>query len=226
MPISANKIVRPRKHILKFSNTWIENQELVIKDLGYRAACESRGIQVVKAEDCIRSYLPKDETFSEEEKEACLQDPAELSAISDKTLHPFYHERPVRTFYVNSRLIMGAGLEQAKVLTNSVQIEEGLPKSLVNKIASIDGILPQGEDIMRQVLQDARIFDATQKILPRNKAVPNINWNPVIDRMHRLLPYPDGSFSWGRNPRREYGIPITRKKYVFENNKERRTRTS
>ena len=44
--VTANKIRKPRNYNLKFSNAWHLNSETVIKDEGYRAACESKGIRV------------------------------------------------------------------------------------------------------------------------------------------------------------------------------------
>ena len=82
------------------------------------------------------------------------------------------------------------------------------------KIAEVPNIVKvkESEEMMKDILLESRVFDATQKKLPKNKAVPNINWDPVIDRMHRPLPYEKGDFSWGRNVRREYGIPKSRMK--------------
>ena len=82
-------------------------------------------------------------------------------------------------------MIKHAGLDQAKVLTNTVQIKEGLPNQLLEKFTKVKDIMPQSEDIMKDILLESRVFDATQKKLPRNPAVPNIGWNPVVDRMHR-----------------------------------------
>jgi len=208
--VTANKVRRTRRYNVKYSNAWHLQSETVIKDQGYRAACESKGIRVYTPEEIIRPHLPAVET-SEEELNSYLKNTPELSPIEDQTEHPYYHQKPCKTFNNISRLIKHAGLDQAKVLTNTVQIKEGLPDKLLDKLNKVKDIMPQSEDIMKDILLESRVFDATQKKLPRNPAVPNIGWNPVIDRMHRPLPYEEGSFSWGRNTRLEYGIPNNRK---------------
>ena len=162
-------------------------------------------------QEIIRPHLPAVET-SEEELKSYLKNSPELSPIKEPTEHPYYHEKPCKTFNKISRLIKHAGLDQAKVLTNTVQIKEGLPNQLLHKLNEVTDIMPQSEDIMKDILLESRVFDATQMKLPRNVAVPNIGWNPVIDRMHRPLPYEEGPFSWGRSTRLEYGIPKNRKK--------------
>jgi len=208
--VTANQRRKPRNYNLKFSNAWHLNAETVIKDEGYRAACESKGIRVYSPEEIIRPHLPVVNTSDEELKEY-LDNYPEKKAIRSVTEHPYYHERPAKTFDHVTRLIKHGGLNQAKVLTNSVQIEEGLPKNLSEKIAKVGDILPQSEEIMKSILLDSRVFDATQTKLPRNVAVPYIGWNAVVDRMHRPNPYEQGDFSWGRKTRREYGIPNNRK---------------
>lgn len=162
-------------------------------------------------QEVLRPYLP-DMGLSEEELEFHKKKSPVAKAFEDFKEHPLYHEVPCKTFSAMSRLIKYAGLDQAKCLTNTVEIEQGLPKSLQDKIDSIDGVMPQGEELMHRILKDSRVFDATQKKLPKNVAVPNINWNPVLDRMHRPLPYEEGDFSWGYNTRVEYGIPLGRKR--------------
>ena len=161
--------------------------------------------------EVIRSHLPAVET-SEEELNEFLKNSPEFSPIQDQTQHPHYHSEPCKIFNQMSRLIKHAGLDQAKTLTNSVQVEDNLPKKLLDRVSKANEIMPQSDEIMKEILLESHVFDATQRKLPKNVAVPNINWNPVLDRMNRPLPYEDGSFSWGRKTRREYGIPKQRKK--------------
>jgi len=199
-----------KNYNLKFNNKWQDSCELVVKDEGYRAACESRGIRVYDAQEVLRPFLPdlgtSDEELQEYTKNATVQGP-----IENQEDHPYYNERVCKEFNAISRLIKYEGLNQAKSLTNTVEIQEGLPTTLLEKIASIDGIMPYSEALMMRILQDSMIFDATQTKLPKNVFVPHIGWTPVIDQMNRPLPYPEPKFSFGRNVRREYGIPNTRK---------------
>ena len=46
MPVSKNAVRRPRRFKQKYSDAWHIGSEVTIKDQGYRAACESRGIRV------------------------------------------------------------------------------------------------------------------------------------------------------------------------------------
>ena len=48
--VTNNKVRRPRRFNVKFSNAWHEQSETVVKDEGYRAACESKGIRVYSPE--------------------------------------------------------------------------------------------------------------------------------------------------------------------------------
>lgn len=48
--VTKNKVRKPRKFNIYFSNKWHEQSEIVVKDEGYREACESRGIRVYNPE--------------------------------------------------------------------------------------------------------------------------------------------------------------------------------
>ena len=163
-------------------------------------------------QEVIRSYLP-DIGTSQEELDEYLKNPTQLGPIEDDETHPFYNDRPCKTFNIMSRLIKHQGLDHAKVVTNAVEIQEGLPNALKDRISAVDDLMPKSEELAIRVLKDSKIFDATQKLLPKNVFVPNIGWNPVLDRLNRPLPYPDPDFSFGRKARREYGIPMARQKY-------------
>lgn len=210
MPVTNNKRYRPRRYNLKFSNSWHINNELTVKDVGYRKACEERGIHVLKPEDVIRPYLPEPkETYNVDE---FLSKKALFGEIKRKVDHPFYHERPAYTFNKITWLIRGSALNHAKVLCNAVEVESGLPQRIKDLSASLE-VSKEAEYLLSNTVKDARLFDAVQKQLPKNVATPNIGWNPVLDTMFRPLPYevtPETP-SWGYNVRREYGVPIKRK---------------
>ena len=101
-------------------------------------------------QEIIRPHLPTVET-SEEELKKYLDNNPEIKPISSFKEHPDYQDVPCKLFNHISRLIKHAGLDQAKVLTNSVQIEEGLPRILTDKIAKVSDILPQ--TLVFQVIQ-------------------------------------------------------------------------
>ena len=48
--VTANKVRRTRRYNVKYSNAWHLQSETVIKDQGYRAAVESKGIRVYTPE--------------------------------------------------------------------------------------------------------------------------------------------------------------------------------
>ena len=185
--VTLNKVRHGKNYNLKFNNKWQDSSELVVKDEGYRAgeyirlvsdrnnvsfsilsilACESRGIRVYDAQEVLRPFLPdlgtSDEELQEYTKNATVQGP-----IENQEDHPYYNERVCKEFNAISRLIKYEGLNQAKSLTNTVEIQEGLPTTLLEKIASIDGIMPYSEALMMRILQDSMIFDATQTKLPK-----------------------------------------------------------
>ena len=150
--------------------------------------------------------------MSDEELEKYQKSDPVIEKITDPMDHPDYHHKPCKLFNKVSRLIKYKGIEQAKCLTNSVSIETGLPNRILKTMEKVGELMPDAEERIQDVLMESCVFDATQKKLPRNAAVPNIGWNAVIDRMHRPLPYPEPKFSWGRGVRREYGIPNGRKR--------------
>jgi hypothetical protein len=92
----------------------------------------------------------------------------------------------------------------------TVEIREDLPDQITSSIPDRE-ILPGQDVAVESLIRESCMFDATQKKLPLQVAVPNINWNPVIDRMHRSMPY-EVNVSWQRRVRKQYGIPRTRRK--------------
>ena len=67
-------------------------------------------------------------------------------------------------------------------LTNTAMYFDSLPDSITKRVERLDLVNSFGEDTFQELLKESRIFDATQTLLPRNVFVPNIGWNPVIDK--------------------------------------------
>ena len=66
------------------------------------------------------------------------------------------------------------------------------------------------DEHVQNFIKESILFDATQRKLPKRIKHPYMNWNPVIDKMNRPLPYePKATYNWGFA--REYGIPIKRR---------------
>ena len=64
---------------------------------------------------------------------------------------------------------------------------------------------------MNEISSDT-VGDDRQEKLKKSWAVPYIGWHPVEDKMFRKMPYDVTGISWGRKVKREYGIPLARKK--------------
>ena len=88
-------------------------------------------------------------------------------------------------------------------------MEHGLPEKVYKSLSR--KVCENQNDLIIGLLKDTQIFDATQKKIQRSWAVPYIGWHPVNDRMSTQMPYDVTAMSWGRRPRREYGIPPNRK---------------
>lgn len=76
--------------------------------------------------------------------------------------HPNWHDRICHTYKDNNVLL--EGLEQAKVLTKTVQIGEGLPEQLTLKNSS-----KEIDNKVKRVIMHSHLFDAEQKKLPKIK---------------------------------------------------------
>ena len=126
------------------------------------------------------------------------------------TSHPLYKERPAHSFHERSSWPRGEQLDFAKSMFNAVEIRSGLPDRITSAVPDSEVIGGQ-EDIVSNLVREAWMFDSTQKVLPKQIAVPNIGWHPVVDRMFRSMPYDAANMpSWGRNVPASYGIPKTR----------------
>jgi len=190
-----------------FNNEWQENRYLTVKNVGLVEACQQRGIQVVKPEELFTPHLPEDPTVSEdfEPPEPLIKGP-----YYNERDHPHFHERPAHCFNAKSLFAQGQPLECAQVLLKTVLMGGGkLPERVLE--AADNNRVPDAERMVKQVLMESQVLDATQIKLPRNVATPYIGWHPVEDRMFRKMPYDVTNFSWGRRERREYGIPVARR---------------
>ena len=154
--------------------------------------------------------------------------------------HPFYHDRECYTISDRTALANDMQTDQAKVcmyrpdyftpiltkcvllgfllrllplqcLTNSVELQSGLPSAILDRLPECENVLPDQDEAIKDLLCETMILDCTQRKLPRRVHVPYIGWNPVNDRMTSQLPY-EVKYSYQRNMPLEYGIPVARKK--------------
>ena len=91
-----------------------------------------------------------------------------------------------------------------------MEVEYGLPARVLDSLSNQE--YSKEHDLMENVVKDTQMFDATQKKLQKSWAVPYIGWHPVEDKMFRKMPYDVTGMSWNRKVKREYGIPLARKK--------------
>jgi len=198
-----------RRVTQRFNNEWQKGRYLQVENLGFVEACQQRGINVVQPQDLFTSHLPED---PERVPEGFDQfEPTVKGEITNEVDHPHFHEQPIRDYNpLHHSFPLRYELDCAKVLLKTVEIEDGLPGRIVQSMNE----LRIGEDfdgLAKNVLMESHVYDATQKKLPKNLAVPYTGWHPVEDKMFRKMPYPVDKFSWHWGAKREYGIPEARK---------------
>lgn len=76
--------------------------------------------------------------------------------------HPNYHVRRLLTYNDNNILL--EGLQQAKALTKTVQLKEGLPESVC-----LNDLSKEINRYCKKIILNSHIFDAEQKKLPKIK---------------------------------------------------------
>lgn len=97
-----------------------------------------------------------------------------------------WHETPLLTYEDNNVLL--EGLKQAKILTNTVEIQSGLPEKYV-----IEDISKELNRRVKKVILGSSVFDAEQQKLPKikNYARPAFNYPRIYgitqERVFKLL---------------------------------------
>lgn len=85
----------------------------------------------------------------------------EKPVVFDET-HPDWHKEHLLLFKDNNVLV--EGLNQAKVLTRTVELQKGLPESF-----KLNDIPKETETFARRIVRYSQMFDAEQKKLPKIK---------------------------------------------------------
>lgn len=133
---------------------WKVQRKRIPIDLGVEKKLTSKNIEVVNALNVI-----------EEERK-----PIKVHVVGfyekQKPLdenHPLYHDKPCY-FYRDHNVLLD-GLQQAKVLTNTVEISPGsLPDQIENIVDAVK--LPNQDSLVQRCIQSSFIYDAEQKKLP------------------------------------------------------------
>lgn len=84
--------------------------------------------------------------------------------------HPDWHDRPVLSYKDNNILL--EGLNQAKILTKSIELKEGLPERIVLK-----DISKKIDNRVKNIILSSCLFDAEQQKLPKLKDPERPAWN-------------------------------------------------
>ncbi|CAG2057522.1 unnamed protein product [Timema podura] len=143
-----------RQHIgWTFKKHWKVQRHRVPLATGADLVLSQMNIPVVPAEDIVApSPMRKELKFV---------------GLEDKPLpwdefHPLYHKQECHMYGNHSVLLKG--LDQAKVLTNTVELEQGLPAALPRVTASA-----RHHHLVNNLIMSSLVLDAEQKKLPKLK---------------------------------------------------------
>ncbi|KAL1512698.1 hypothetical protein ABEB36_002246 [Hypothenemus hampei] len=156
-----------------FYKHWLVQGKAKIQDTGAEAVLTKHGIKVKDA----NKYM-KDEYF----KEIRVDETDRITVIGEKALEPIidnFHERPLLTYGDENVLL--EGLTQAKILTNTVQIQEGLPSTF-----HIKDIPKEINRRVKKAILGAHVFDAEQQKLAKIKDPEKPAWN--FPRIYGITP--------------------------------------
>ncbi|XP_046740405.1 39S ribosomal protein L37, mitochondrial [Diprion similis] len=132
---------------------WYIQGNRPILDTPTESYLKSQNIEIIDPEILLVKPLPE---------RLKLNEPLiPLPVPNDKT-HPNWKEKPCLSYRDHNVLL--EGVEQAKVLTKTVEIVEGLPESVNNLITEHD---ERVEQLVLRVVQNSTIYDAYQERLPK-----------------------------------------------------------
>ncbi|EFA07281.1 large ribosomal subunit protein mL37 [Tribolium castaneum] len=143
---------------------WANQSIKKIEDSQAEKRLLEKGIPVVRAEDVLQESYREQHKFEKVEVVGFKPPP-----IAFDNTHPNWHDRVLLTYKDNNVLL--EGLKQAKILTNTVELTEGLPKS--RAIESNKEI----ERRVKEIILSSHVFDAEQQKLPKLKDPERPAWN-------------------------------------------------
>ncbi|XP_068894590.1 large ribosomal subunit protein mL37 [Tenebrio molitor] len=143
-----------------FKTLWATKSARKIEDTGVKKLLTEKGIPVVRPEDILNDNrkLEKIEVVGLKPK------PVEF----DNT-HPNWHDRVLLTYKDHNVLL--EGLTQAKILTNAVELKQGLPDRIVLKDSK------EFDKRVKDIILTSHVFDAQQVTLPKVKDPNRPAWN-------------------------------------------------
>ncbi|PNF38453.1 hypothetical protein B7P43_G04033 [Cryptotermes secundus] len=154
-----------KQHIERmFKKHWRLQKTRVPYPTEAESEMEARGIPIYEPNDIIeeRREFVKVEVKRHEPR-----------PIPRDHTHPFYHERICHMYRDHNVLLKG--LDQAKILTKTVEIKTGLPVEIENLVGS--QCLPDQDALVQRCIMKAHVFDAMQVKLPKIHDPQRPAWN-------------------------------------------------
>ena len=188
----------------QWNNAWYLGQERPVYPLGMGDALEQRGIPLHQPETLLTDI------HQSEPRPHIHITPTKLSLLERDRDHPLWQETPAHTYHDRTWLPKNNNIPFASAITNSQTVGD-LPDTIKEASERQRAKTTDIDFRIENVIKDAYIGDAVQKILPRNWRVPYIGWHPVEDKMRPRNLYDHTVASWGRSMPREYGVPNVRK---------------
>ncbi|XP_057661478.1 39S ribosomal protein L37, mitochondrial [Diorhabda carinulata] len=162
-----------------FYKHWVIQGKRRPIETGAEKVLKNKNITLYKPED----FLKEKRVFEKVEIIGYKNKPQPL----DQT-HPDWHEKPLLSIKDNNVLL--EGLKQARIITNTVQIQEGLPENF-----KLNDLSREVDQASQNVILSSHLFDAEQKKLPKLKDPNRPAWNfPRIygitqERRNKLMTY-------------------------------------
>ncbi|CAH1396157.1 unnamed protein product [Nezara viridula] len=181
MKLSTVRLQQHAGHM--FREHWKIQGKKRVLDHGPLKQLQQRGIEFEDALDVIKEKRP-------EKKILPLKSFEPVPVVAGEA-HPDYHEEPCLTYKDHNVLL--EGFKQAKVLTNTVEINSDvLP---LQQDVSIEQELPLQDKLVKRCIKSSLMYDATQGLLPKRHDPSREAW---------IFP-------------REYGITDKRRNYLLVN---------
>ncbi|KAJ8972293.1 hypothetical protein NQ317_018627 [Molorchus minor] len=155
-------VVLFRQHIgWHFIKHWRVQGKRKPLNTGAEKILTEKGIPVCKAEDILN------------EKRACER--YNVTGYKDKPIlldesHPNWHQQPLLSYGDNNVLL--EGLPQAKILTKTIEVRNGLPTKV-----SLKNLSKDVNNRVQNIILETHTFDAEQKKLPKIKDPNRPAWN-------------------------------------------------
>ncbi|XP_023013475.2 mitochondrial ribosomal protein L37 [Leptinotarsa decemlineata] len=151
-----------RQHIgWHFAKHWVLQGKRKPLDTGAEKILKSKGIAVCKPEDIINE--------KKESKKIEIVDCFDRPPPLDET-HPNWHDEILLSYKDDNVLL--EGLSQAKIITNTVEVRQGLPERIQSNELSEDI-----NEAAKTIIMNSHLLDAEQKKLPKVKDPERPAWN-------------------------------------------------